>query len=437
MGYHFKRILAASSISLLALLSTQSYASGYHLVFESVSTLADAGDAAVINDASTNFYNSSGLVYLPQQAVFGGFAVYAPATFQGTTTAPNSSGFTFVGTGSSSSHTYKVLPLFHYTRPFLNRYAFGISVMPVWGLNEEYGASVATRYDLIRIYTRTIDISPSLAARITDQFSLGAGPDMHYFSLQSKNAARLQFLSATQPDSLSRSVGQSWAWGYHIGAMYRIDNATRVGINYTSKIVHTLNGYSHLSFYQGGLVGGQSEFETNQFTLRISMPPSTRASIYHDFTDKFALMGTVVYDQWASVANLLAKNYQSITSLGASKLITVPLPHAYHNTFDYAIGAHYKYSDKIMFRGALKYEATPTNNLYRDIDFPDAQKLGIHVGLSYYLNPRVTLNGIYGHVFTNSQPVNTTNSVTGVNNNGTIKSSNIDFIGAEAVWDIC
>ena len=81
MKRNFRKWLRFSSLGIIATLSTSVFASGYKLEFQSVSVLADAGDAAVVEDAGTNWYNSAGLVYLPQQLVGSAIDVYQHVTF--------------------------------------------------------------------------------------------------------------------------------------------------------------------------------------------------------------------------------------------------------------------------------------------------------------------------------------------------------------------
>lgn len=50
----FRKLFKLGSLGLIAALSSQAYASGYKLEFQSPSVLADAGDAAVVEDAGTN-----------------------------------------------------------------------------------------------------------------------------------------------------------------------------------------------------------------------------------------------------------------------------------------------------------------------------------------------------------------------------------------------
>jgi long-subunit fatty acid transport protein len=60
---HLRKKLAGSLlVGVMTSWSLQAAASGYKLEFQSAATLADSGDAAVVEDAGTNWYNSAGLV---------------------------------------------------------------------------------------------------------------------------------------------------------------------------------------------------------------------------------------------------------------------------------------------------------------------------------------------------------------------------------------
>ncbi len=417
----------ASSLLLgwMTVWSVMAHASGYKLEFQSASTLADSGDAAVVEDAGTNWYNSAGLVYLPQQLVLSGIEIYQQTKFSGTVVAPNTlptpPGFSATGTANSYPNAF--LPAIHYVYPFKERWAAGISIVPAWGLMEDYGSSFL-RYDLIRIYTKTIDVAPSLAMRINEQWSAGLGPDFHYFSVQSKNAARTQVIG-TPNDSLSRFSAGNWNEGWHAGLLFRLNDATRFGLNYRSKITMHLKGYSEFGF------SGVGSFETNQFKLNIPLPPTSSFSVYHDMTPTWAMMGTVSYDQWGIVKAYNASNY---IQPGGS-LINALSPQYMQNTIDWGLGTHYKLNDQWMLRGNVKYEPTPTKNAYRDVNFPDGDKLGFQIGARYQINKKLMLDLLYGHVFVKTTHIGFINPVTATNANGHVNTS-IDLAGAQLVWNI-
>lgn len=435
-----KRLVGMGSVGLITVLSSQVHAAGYKVEFQSASTLADAGEAAVVEDAGTNWYNAAGLVLLPQQVVYSLIDVYAPTTFSGNVSAPTTLpppltplGSSFTASGSASSHPNSLLPAIHYTQPLMERLYVGFSIVPAWGFTEDYGQNSILRYDLTRVYTKTLDISPSIAMKITDQWSFGFGPDFHYFSVQSRNHVRTQGVSpfGTPADSISRFAAQRWGYGGHAGLLYRIDKATRVGLNYRTNIYMNLDGFSAFSWT------GFNFFESNAFKLAIPLPPTTTLSLYRDINPCWALMGTLAWDQWSVLRDYHARNLvvPPSPSNPSGILTDVVLPQHYHNTVDISVGTHYKLTDKLMLRGSIKYEPTPTITQFRDVNFPDAPKLGLQIGSRYTVNKTVAVDVIYGHVFTQTVGIHGVNPITNAVASGHNKTS-IDLFGAQLVWNI-
>lgn len=422
----FKTSFLLSQLGFLALLSTHSFAAGFKLEFQSPAVLADAGDAAVIDDASTNWYNSAGNVYLPQQLVGSMIDVYSHTVYAGNASVPASPvGSAFAANGNASANNNSFLPAFHYVYPFKQRFAFGISVVPAWGLLEDYGNSSIVRYSLTRVYTRTIDVAPSISYKINNQWAVGAGPDFHYFTVQSRSKTRTDL--ATGGDSVARFTADDWAYGGHIGVMYQYTDATRVGLNYRSKIVMNLTGDS--AFFDASGILPTSE--TGNFSLQIPMPPTTSLSVYHDMTPCWALMGTLAYDQWSVIENFHGQNVQSIGTVVPSLV----QPQHMHNTFDLGMGTKYKVTDRWMLRGSVKYVATPTISTFRDVNFPDAPKLGINLGVHYDFTKKLAMDAIYAHVFTKTSGINSINPLTNAALSGHVRTS-IDLAGAQVVWNI-
>lgn len=438
-----KRLLSVSSLGLVTVLSSQAFGSGYRMEFQSASVLADGGDAAVVEDAGTNWYNSAGLIKLPQQLVLSGIDVYAPTTFTGSVTAPsvlsfapppfNAAASNFTASGSASSHPNNFIPGLHYNMPFMKGFAFGLSVVPAWGFTENYGQNSILRYNLTRVYTKTNDIAPSLSVAINDQWSLGVGPDFHYFSVLSRGNVRTEGLAplGTPGDSIQRFSANSWGYGAHIGLLYQLKESTRFGINYRTQIIMPLEGYSDFGVNQG------AHYENGNFKLKVPLPPSTAISFYHDLNPIWALMGTVVYDQWSIVNHYTAQNIvQPPTPANPTGIIpSVLLPQKMHNTFDLALGTHFKYSDQITLRGSLRYEPTPTTSKFRYVNFPDGTKLGVNLGARYQYSKRIALDVIYAHVFVKTMTINDVNPLTTATASGQQRTS-IDLLGGQVVFNI-
>lgn len=424
--------LSRYSSAIMLVLATQAHAAGFKMEFQSASVLSDAGDAAVVEDAGTNWYNSAGLVYLPRQVVFGGFDVYAPARFSGTAFAPSAipapAGSDFLATGRASSHPNSIIPLFHLAFPLNNTIALGLSVVPAWGFAEDYGNTALTRYDLKRIYTRSIDVAPSLAFRLSDCWSFGFGPNFEYFLAKQSIHVRTQgeeLVGGTPGDSIARFYADDIEMGGHAGVLYRLSDWTRFGLNYRSKLVMDLDGNAVFGLNNDGV------FTSESFKLRAPFPATTTFSFYHDFNPCWAIMGSVSYDQWSVLNRFISEDL--VTPLEV-------IPHLeskqnMHNTFDYGLGTHYRWNDKLMLRANVKYEPTPTSDRFRDILFPDGDKLGFQIGSRYQINKKLALDLVYGHVFVRRVEINSVNPLTLATLQGHSKSK-IDLIGAQLVMDM-
>lgn len=419
----YKPLLLISGLAL----SSSLFASGFRLEFQSASVLADAGEAAVVEDAGTNWYNSAGLVYIPHQLALSTIDVYAPTRFSGTASAPSTvlpiPPFNYLATGRASAHTNSILPGFNYALPIQNNLALGLTIAPAWGFIEDYGENSLVRYNLTRVYTRTLDIAPSVAFRFNDHWSLGLGPDFHYFYVSSK--AHVNTIPLTASDSTTRFSANDWASGAHIGLLYRIDPATRIGLNYRTRMTMDLDGHS--DFVLTGIAG----FGTRNFKLKIPLPSTTTLSAYHDFSPRWALMGTVSYDQWNVLKHYHARNVAQ-PGLPIPDVIQVQ---DMRDTVDVGVGTHYRWNDCWLFRASIKYEPTPTISAYRDVNFPDGRKLGFQIGGRYQYNKNIALDFIYGHVFVKTVDINGTNALTGASLSGHQRTK-VDLAGAQLVWTI-
>lgn len=419
-----KNIINLSVVSLLAVLSSQAQASGYKLEFQSPSVLADGGDAAVVNDAGTNWYNSAGLVYVPQQIVISNTSVMQRTEFSGTSTAPfppppftQVPALSYNNTNSgANSNPNALLPAFTYAIPFKDRYAFGLTVVPAWGLIEDYGRYSDVRYSINKVNTHTLDIEPSLAIKLNNQWSIGLGPDFHYFSVQFGASV----LNPITGDGILRYGASNWGTGWHAGVLYRMNDATRLGLNYRSKIANYLDGNSD---FTGG-------FSTNNFHVALPTPPTTTLSIYHDINPIWAIMGTIAYDQWSTIKYLYGQNIA--TPVGPTNALLI---NNYSNTLDFSVGAHYKLNAQWLLRGSLKLEDTPTNDSHRNLTFPDSNKLGVNLGARYTFNDKIAVDLLAAHVFTKSAHINDVNPLSGATSVGHV-NTDINVFGASLVWNI-
>lgn len=212
-------------------------ASGFALIEQSASGLGNAyaGGAAAAEDASTVFYNPAGMIRLKGQQVSGVLHYIVPsATFEGT--GRNVLNTAYTGGNGGDAGGGKLVPNLFYTARLNNDVAIGLGISSPFGLVTEYDKSWVGRYHAVTSDVMTININPSVAYRINEQLSVGAGLNAQYFQAELSsmidgglsayigsgyNNAYLATVSNPHSDIYGDLKGDSWGFGYNLGlALY-------------------------------------------------------------------------------------------------------------------------------------------------------------------------------------------------------------------------
>src|SRR3989338_3871548 len=179
----FKRYIQSILASSIFIFSTQSHASAFQLWEESAASLGDyhAGGAAEANNASSIFYNPSGMARMKHQQISVGAAfVDLHLNYTGSATLNGSPG---IPANNSPGGTFDVVQNLHYVLPINNKWAFGFEETTPFGLATDYQdttSSVGMLATLTQL--QTINLNPSVSYAINDYLSLGAGFDAMYGS---------------------------------------------------------------------------------------------------------------------------------------------------------------------------------------------------------------------------------------------------------------
>lgn len=394
-----------------------------------------AGLAAEAADASTAWYNPAGLVLLKkQQVVLSGVGIFPSSKLTGTSTfsTPPASyvkSFTDLQGGRNA-----LVPALHYALPLGERIAFGFSVVSPFGLSTRYGESSPVRYAATLTELRTIDVSPDISGKLTDNVSFGLGLDFQYAKIKFNGvlgAPTLPFFnpfitSPTAFDSSTYNIGNSFGMGFHTGILGVFnDNHTRLGLNYQSNISHRFRGTSTLvgpladtSFPP---VNANATYSTdNLFSNAISLPDLLTLSGYHDVNDRLAVLGSVIYTGWSSFKTLQLNNVATEYLSFANSTST----ENYRDAWRFGLGANYRVNEKLMMRAGGGYDQTPTVNSARDVRLPDVSRWALAIGAHYQLYPSVGVDVGYSYLFAaNDSVVNKTQAV------GTTSTYNVNSTG--------
>jgi long-chain fatty acid transport protein len=340
-----------------------------------------AGNGSRADSPATAFNNPAGMSYLRDKGVELGTAAILPVmNFRGAATA---FGQAIPGSGGSKDST-SVIPNLYWVGGN-SRLTGGIAITAPFGMGNEYDSTWAGRYVGIKTQAFTVDINPSVAYRLSDSVSIGAGISAQYFKFDMTSALpQFVIFGPATPDALYRFRGDDWAAGFNVGVLWAPTTTTRIGLTYRSKIDHQLKG--SLEFTGAlpvlGLTSGAA-------SAGVRLPATAGLSISHDTTPSLSFSADVQFTNWSVLKQAI------ITSANPP----FPMELGYRDSWFVSAGGSYNVNPALTLRAGLGWDQTPVTDAFRAVNLPDADRLLAGIGLTYRFTQALALDGGYQHSF--------------------------------------
>ena len=133
----------------------------------------------------------------------------------------------------------------------------GLGLNAPFGLKTEYDPTWVGRFHAIKSELKTINVNPSIAFKVNDTFSLGAGVNYQRVNATLSNAVNYSaaafgaggLLTSPRRSKVSRpSEGDDNTWGYNLGAMLNLNPEYAPGPRVSFR--HELHDRRHGHVYQ-------------------------------------------------------------------------------------------------------------------------------------------------------------------------------------------
>jgi long-chain fatty acid transport protein len=405
-----RRLLAAIAFGILVL-PIGSRAGSFYVPQQSIEGIGRsfAGDPAGMDDPSTIFSNPAGMTLLDGPAVSAGINILKPTiSFQnrGSVAAtPGTLGFflPYSGNDGGDPGSWTPVPNAYAAFPTAGgNLWFGLGVSAPFGLSLTYDSAWFGRYDSIENKLTTIDVAPSVAYRINKLFSVGAGLDVQYADANLSNALpnTLQPGGPTAAsDGLFTVKENSYAVGFNVGLMLQPLPDTRLGLTYRSGMTYDLKGNTTIAGLSGPLAGQNGTFETS---TELKLPSIISFGVVHQLTPRLTLLGDVQWFNWS--------RFNEIRVKFANGLPDAVVPENYRDSWTAAVGAEYRWDDRLTLRTGFQFDETPTVDGFRNTEIPDGNRYWITIGASYHLTDRAVIDAAYAHAFFEDGSVDVTRS---------------------------
>jgi len=265
----------------------------------------------------------------------------------------------------------------------------GLAVTAPFGLELDYGRDWFGRYDSYDNHLTTLDVAPTLAYRINDAWSVGAGIDLQYADAKLISALPNPLTPGgptPETDGRSELTGNDWSAGFNVGILYHPSERSRIGLHYRSGITHELEGHLDVSRLTGPLaaVNGRSDTET-----RIALPDMLALSLTQTVTPRLTLLAEIQWFGWDV--------FDDIRVRFDDRRPDLVRPQGFENTYTAGLAAQYALDARWTLRGGIQHDQSPTVDALRNTSIPDSDLTWLGIGLSYAATNRLRLD--VGYVY--------------------------------------
>jgi long-chain fatty acid transport protein len=325
----------------------QGFGSGFALYEAGARSSALAGAVvARADDLSAIFYNPAGLAQLPKIQIMCGFTTFIPRVEIVTHLGP-------VATPNLMQSRVSFAPHLFASYQVGERVWLGLGLNSPFGLGIQYNANWPGNINIIKATIQTLNLNPTLAVKVTDYLSVGAGLDIMYLSLKLQRLLPIPLLG---PQALDLQGG-SWGLGFNLGLMLKPRDYLSVGVSYRSQVKQHLEGKARFRPFNtfDGDAGGS-----------IILPDMIFAGVMVRPLKHLSVEGGIIWTHWELFKRLDVKF--------SNPLGTLSEPKEWHNTWRGQLGVEYKPLTWLDLRAGYAFENEPMPDRFADYLVPSTDR---------------------------------------------------------------
>ncbi len=428
MSHNRGRILL-SSLAVASCFSNwpgYAHASGFALIEQNASGMGNAyaGAAVATEDASTIYFNPAGLTALPAGRHYSVSIHAIDPSAKFTNNASVSAGgivapgiptpFTFSGMGGDAGSTAYV-PNAYFAMNLDSRWSAGVGINAPFGLKTQYEDGWLGRFQGLKSDLKTLNINPTIAYKLNDAVSLGAG--LNYQQIDATLTKAINYtaivgsvnvpaaIAAGNVEGRNELKGKDSGWGFNLGATFRLSDQSKFGIAYRSAIKYNLTGTFTAvrpvtaSPAANTIINTWAQTLDQNISVAIKMPDSFSFSFMHRLSDRWDLLEDLTWTGWAKIPEIRIK----FTAPGAPDDVT---NWTLRNTLRASVGANYRYNDDLKLRFGVAYDQSPVTDAYRTVRLPDNNRTWLSLGAQYKTSRNGKLDAGFSYIWVKSAAIN-------------------------------
>lgn len=382
-------------MALMILGSGAASAAGFQLLEQNASGIGNAyaGSAAVADNASTIFFNPAGMTQLQAREVSMGLSAVRPSfkfKDKGSTFLSSPISIPASGSDGDDAGDWAALPNGYLSWALNKDLYVGVGLGAPFGLVTEYDEDWIGRAQSIKFDLKTYNINPSIAFRVSDKVSIGAGVSWQRLEAEYERVASVLPNGVSPVPGLNQTFAtldaDSDAWGWNVGALFTLSPTMKLGVSYRSTVDHTLKGDLKV---EGPAAGLAPTLQTVKAEADVELPDTFIVSVTQKLDDRWEMLGDLSWTGWSSVDQVHIMR----TSGLAAGTTAQTLEADFKDTWRIALGANYRLNDAWKLKFGVAYDQTPVKDKERRlVSLPDNDRTWLSFGGQWKVSKGNTLD---------------------------------------------
>lgn len=372
---------------LMLLVSNAAFGSGFALFEQGAKATAMGGAfAATADDPSAIFYNVAGIAQQRRMAFYGGAtAINFQNQFRGD---PNDV-FTSGTTGQYRSHTF-IPPNAYGIMPIGKNMTFGVGVMTPFGLRTNWQNPWVGRFVSRDANIKTVSVQPSLAWQTSDgRIAVGGGIEYRRAHvILSRSAGAFNPFTQRINDVANTYLASDWESdiGYNVGILFK-PGTWRFGASYRAPMAIDFGGTVTVTQILSGIPAFDAQVKaglppTQPVKTTVNFPSFTHLGVATSAIPNWDIEFDIVHSTWSEFKDLTVK---FVTTPAAS----FTRPQNWKDVDSYRIGGNRKVTEHWDIRLGALYDKNPQPIEVVNPLLPDADRMGVTMGIGYHNGPWV------------------------------------------------
>ncbi|OEE76928.1 outer membrane protein transport protein [Vibrio genomosp. F6] len=366
-----------SLLTVSILLACNANAAGFQVAEHSASGLGRAfsGEGAVADNASVLARNPAAMTLFETAQFSGALSIVDPEVDVYDVTNDQH---------SKDVAPMQIVPATYYISPINESWAWGFAMFTTYGVATDYPDDIYTGDMAGDTSLLSVNLNPNIAYRFNDQWSFGAGVNLVYAEAElTRHEGVLSGIIGGSPtDKLIGMTGETFAFGWNVGALYELDEDNRFGIGYRSAVDLDFDDGKFKSYDSGKA----SEPKVTG-RLQISLPSILELSAFHQLNEQWAIHYSWQRTDWSTFTELKATSDKCNDNGVAGQCFYKP--EKYDDNNRYSFGATYQLNTEWTLRAGIAFDEQAGE---ATLSIPDSDRYWYSAGFTYAINPEMSVD---------------------------------------------